>query len=184
MIAPARPEGGVMARRRMRMGSAAVSLALVLQGVFVLAGPATAHATLPMVHTLCAFNTMSLASLDDPAQRGCKWGAIARAADVGVVHQNCTIEGTENDDRLRGTAERDVICGMQGDDVIKARGANDIVYGGAGKDRIRGGPGRDYLVGEDGNDRLVGGAGGDDMVGQLGNDRLGGGGWTDFMAGG
>ena len=65
------------------MGAAAVSLAMVLQGVFALAGPATAHATLPMVHTLCAFNTMSLASLDDPAQRGCKWGAIARAADVG-----------------------------------------------------------------------------------------------------
>ena len=51
-----------MARHRMRMGAAAVSLAVVLQGVFALAGPATAHATLPMVHTLCAFNTSSLAS--------------------------------------------------------------------------------------------------------------------------
>ena len=96
------------------MGAAAVSLAVVLQGVFALAGPATAHATLPMVHTLCAFNTMSLASLDDPAQRGCRWSAIARAADVGVVHQNCTIEGTENDDRLRGTGGKDVICRLPG----------------------------------------------------------------------
>ena len=76
------------------MGTAVVSLAMVLQGVFAIAGPVTAHATLPMVHTLCAFNTSSLASLDDPAQRGCRWSAIARAADVGIVHQNCTIEGT------------------------------------------------------------------------------------------
>ena len=127
-----------MARRRMRVGTAVVSIAMVLQGVFAIAGPVTAHATLPMVHTLCAFNTSSLASLDDPAQRGCRWSAIARAADVGIVHQNCTIEGTEHDDRLRGTGGKDVICGFQGDDVIKALGGNDIVYGGAGKDRIRG----------------------------------------------
>ena len=173
-----------MARRRMRAGTAVVSLAMVLQGVFALAGPATAHATLPMVHTLCAFNTSSLASLDDPAQRGCRWSAIARAADVGVVHQNCTIEGTEHDDRLRGTGGKDVICGFQGDDVIKALGGNDIVYGGAGKDRILGDGGKDRLVGEDGNDRLVGGAMATPCSASSATTELVGGGRTDFMAGG
>ena len=173
-----------MARRRMKVGTAVASLAMVLQGVFAIAGPATAHATLPMVQSLCAFNTSSLASLDDPAQRGCRWSAIARAADVGIVHQNCTIEGTRRDDRLRGTGGKDVICGFQGDDVIKALGGNDIVYGGAGKDRILGDGGKDRLVGEDGNDRLVGGASRNSILGQLGNDVLIGGGRTDFMAGG
>jgi Ca2+-binding RTX toxin-like protein len=56
-----------------------------------------------------------------------------------------SIEGSPNDDILRGDAERNILLG---------RGGDDTVYGGGGDDFLVGGLGRDGLFGEGGDDRL------------------------------
>jgi Ca2+-binding RTX toxin-like protein len=169
-------------RRSLGICVKAVSLAVIVQGFVVVtgSGPVAGATTMGAVCSISA----TVVTATHRVERGCRFKAISRAADRRVVHHDCTIEGTDRDDILRGTGGKDVICGMQGDDVIKAAGGQDTVYGGSGKDRIRGGPGRDALYGEDGNDRLRGGADSDDLQGQKGNDRLFGGDWIDFISGG
>ncbi|HEX5375985.1 MAG TPA: calcium-binding protein [Solirubrobacterales bacterium] len=86
------------------------------------------------------------------------------------------IVGTEGDDELRGTPERDVIWGGGGDDSI---------HGSLGNDLLCGGPGADLVHGGRGNDEVDGGAGdGDQAIGDLGDDKvLGGTGDSDEAAG-
>ncbi len=101
-----------------------------------------------------------------------------------VAPEECTIVGTEYDDELRGTPERDVICAFGGDDTVYAGDRNDVVYGGNGDDAIRGGEGQDKLVGGRGKDKLFGSDGGDfidarDSV--KGNDVVRGGDGQDFI---
>jgi Ca2+-binding RTX toxin-like protein len=88
-----------------------------------------------------------------------------------------TIIGTEGDDVLHGTPDRDVIWGGGGDDTI---------FGSLGNDVICGGPGADLIHGGRGNDLADGGAGdGDRVIGDLGDDKLlGGPGDDDEVAGG
>jgi Ca2+-binding RTX toxin-like protein len=86
-----------------------------------------------------------------------------------------TMEGTDGDDNLVGTPERDVIHGLAGDDSIFALGGNDIVCGGKGYDEI---------VGNRGNDRLKGGSLDDFLTGRRGDDVLIGGQQEDIAAGG
>ncbi|WP_435140400.1 calcium-binding protein [Pseudopelagicola sp. nBUS_19] len=43
--------------------------------------------------------------------------------------------GTDSDDRLSGTARRDVLIGGGGNDVLVANGRGDLLHGGAGTDR-------------------------------------------------
>jgi Ca2+-binding RTX toxin-like protein len=62
------------------------------------------------------------------------------------------VDGTEDADRLFGTATRDVMEGL---------GGNDTLYGGSGDDQLRSGDGADRLLGQTGNDRMEGGAGDD-----------------------
>jgi Ca2+-binding RTX toxin-like protein len=95
-----------------------------------------------------------------------------------------TIEGTDDDDRLRGTPGDDVISAGQGWDVIAGLGGNDAICGGGGADRVRGGGGDDQLHGGvDGTrpdpttrygDILTGGSGDDVMDGGegKGSDRV------------
>lgn len=108
---------------------------------------------------------------------------------------NCTVFGTEGDDVLRGTPERDFICGLGGDDVIFGFGGDDRIDGGDGDDRIYGGPGDDSLVAGQGTDVVYGGDGDDEIQGNLqfrdnggsrdaGSDRLVGGPGDDVIAGG
>jgi Ca2+-binding RTX toxin-like protein len=86
------------------------------------------------------------------------------------------IVGTDGDDNLHGTPERDVIWGGSGDDVIVASLGNDLVCGGPGADLVHGGRG---------NDTVDGGAGDHDrVIGDLGDDILSGGpGEYDEVAG-
>src|SRR5215208_6454191 len=113
-----------------------------------------------------------------------------------------SIEGTPNDDQLKG-GERDdkisgedgndTIMGGEGNDNIKGGKGDDIIYGELGNDTLQGGSGDDKLNGEDGNDLIEGGKG-DDMLlggkaddgilGDEGNDVLNGGEGVDIMAGG
>lgn len=110
------------------------------------------------------------------------FAAVAGAADnegddVPRCHgRQAEIVGTDGDDDLRGTPERDVIWAGKG---------NDVVFGSLGNDLICGGPGTDQMHGGRGNDEVFGGGGDEDQVnGNLGDDKiLGGPGSRDEVAG-
>jgi hypothetical protein len=83
------------------------------------------------------------------------------------------IDGTNNDETIRGTS---------GGDLIDAMGGDDAVYGLAGADNIQGGDGHDHLYGgqeaaisNDGGSDIRGGAGQDTILGSSGADILNGG---------
>ena len=89
------------------------------------------------------------------------------------------VTGTEGDDKLTGTAEKDYIYGYGGADIISGldagdqiRGGNgdDTIHGDKGNDRIRGGSGNDMIFGDDGNDVLIAGRGDDTLTGGPGKD--------------
>jgi hypothetical protein len=113
-----------------------------------------------------------------------------------------SIEGTPNDDQLKGGEGDDKISGEDGNDTISGKEGNDEINGGEdddiingelGNDTLKGGSGDDKLNGEDGNDlieggkgddTLLGGRGDDGILGDEGNDVLNGGEGVDIMAGG
>jgi Ca2+-binding RTX toxin-like protein len=97
--------------------------------------------------------------------------------EAPVCHgRQAKIVGTDGDDFIRGTPDRDVIWAGKGDDTILGSLGNDLICGGPGADLIHGGRG---------NDEIDGGAGdGDRVIGDLGDDKvLGGGGAGDEVAG-
>lgn len=63
--------------------------------------------------------------------------------------------GTEDDDRLYGTAAVDVLEGLGGDDDLVGYAGDDSLFGGDGNDRLWGGPGADLLDGGAGRDAAV-----------------------------
>ena len=113
-----------------------------------------------------------------------------------------SIEGTPNDDQLKGGEGDDKISGEDGHDTISGGEGNDKINGGkeddtlngeSGNDTLKGGNGDDKLSGESGNDLMEGGKGDDTliagegdegMLGNEGNDVLNGGEGVDIMAGG
>ena len=113
-----------------------------------------------------------------------------------------SIEGTPNDDLLKGGEGDDKISGEDGADTISGKEGNDKINGGKNDDLIKGDLGNDTLRGENGDDKLSGEGGndliqggkGDDMMsggegdegilGNEGNDVLNGGEGVDIMAGG
>jgi Ca2+-binding RTX toxin-like protein len=92
------------------------------------------------------------------------------------------IVGSDEADRLFGTASRDWIQARQGDDVVAGLAGNDFLVGDAGKDVVRGGPGHDELYGGRGGDQVSGGPGKDALDGEQGRDVLSGGNGDDFLA--
>jgi Ca2+-binding RTX toxin-like protein len=124
--------------------------------------------------------------------------ALAAFAVSAVAATNTTIEtpichgrqakivGSDGDDFIRGTPDRDVIWGGKGDDTILGSLGNDLLCGGPGADLLHGGRGNDDLnggagdgdrvIGDLGDDKAVGGAGaGDEVAGDLGIDIVNGG---------
>jgi len=104
-----------------------------------------------------------------------------------------TITGTDGDDTLWGTFERDVIFGLGGDDTIYGFWGDDILCGGDGNDtltgtiganQIHGGDGDDWINASWGPDRVTGGAGDDTVFGSLGNDTIDTGDGNDWVDGG
>lgn len=94
------------------------------------------------------------------------------------------IEGTFQNDTMRGGEGNDEIDGGKGDDILDGKDGNDKIKGGGGSDRINGGIGNDQLEGEKGNDRIFGGEGKDLLDGGEGNDILLSGREADMMIGG
>src|SRR4249919_2998739 len=88
--------------------------------------------------------------------------------DVRCHGARATIVGSEGDDLLRGTPDRDVIWGAGGDDTIHGGLGNDLADGGTGD--------RDRVIGDLGDDKLIGGPGDyDEVAGSLGIDTVSGG---------
>ena len=93
-----------------------------------------------------------------------------------------TKDGGPGDDKLTGTAQRDVLRGKQGDDRLFGFAGNDRLVGGIGDDQLKGGAGADNLVGQSGNDRIstgfdavddiVSAGSGDDVVYMTGGDEV------------
>lgn len=102
------------------------------------------------------------------------WGGALRLDEQGNAtglwwagsqsSPECTIEGTDGNDRLVGTQGDDVICGYAGDDVLIGLSGDDVLLGGIGDDRLIGGPGSDHLDGGDDIDRCITGPGLDSMA--------------------
>jgi Ca2+-binding RTX toxin-like protein len=89
------------------------------------------------------------------------------------------VTGTEGDDTLTGTTEKDYIYGFAGNDKISGLDAGDQIRGGngddtidgdKGNDRIRAGSGNDMIFGDDGNDVIIAGRGDDTLTGGPGKD--------------
>lgn len=92
--------------------------------------------------------------------------------------------GTDENDVLTGTVNRDTLFGLAGDDEIKGLGGADFVFGGDGDDTISGGAGNDTLNGDDGDDSLFAGDGNDVLNGDEGDDHLLGESGDDTINGG
>ncbi len=107
--------------------------------------------------------------------------------ETPVCHgRQAKIVGTEGNDVLRGTPDRDVIWGGKGEDTIFGSLGNDLLCGGADADVVHGGRGNDEVdggaggadraIGGLGDDKVLGGAGaGDEAAGDLGIDIVNGG---------
>jgi Ca2+-binding RTX toxin-like protein len=112
--------------------------------------------------------------------------APAEEEDVERCHgRRAEIVGTDGNDLLRGTPERDVIFagggedeifGSLGNDLLCGGPGDDLVHGGRGNDEVDGGPGTDRAVGDLGDDKVTGGTGdSDEVAGSLGIDMINGG---------
>ena len=76
----------------------------------------------------------------------------------------CTRYGNNRNNRVTGTAGRDVLCALAGRDIIRAGGGDDVVLGGDGNDVIFGGSGKDWLFGSAGSDLILARDGTPDIV--------------------
>lgn len=90
---------------------------------------------------------------------GAALAVTKQCSDKGGYGKRCF--GTDGADKLRGTAQRDIIYGRGGNDTIVAFGGTDGLYGEEGNDTLRAGAKGDYLVGGPGDDALDGGDAGD-----------------------
>jgi uncharacterized repeat protein (TIGR01451 family) len=91
------------------------------------------------------------------------------------------IDGTPNNDHLKGTNGNDLIRGFEGNDKINGKKGNDCLIGGEGNDKIHGGDGNDVIEGNNGDDRLSGNKGDDTISGGNDNDRIWGGRGSDTI---
>lgn len=94
------------------------------------------------------------------------------------------INGTNSNNDLKGTSNRDIIYGLGGDDKIDSKEDNDIIYGGDGKDDLKGGKDNDVIYGGTGNDKLDGQEDDDTLIGVDTNSTLPGVGEIDNLTGG
>jgi RTX calcium-binding nonapeptide repeat (4 copies) len=87
--------------------------------------------------------------------------ALLLACGVALA---AAIAGTNGNDTLRGTNERDTISGAAGDDYIAGLGARDSLYGDQGADEVHGNGGNDQLFPGQGADEVYAGRGDNDFV--------------------
>lgn len=105
-------------------------------------------------------------------------------ADLRCGGLRITKFGTDGNDVIGGTPNRDVILAFGGNDTVHGGGGNDVICGGSGADTIHGDSGADTILGGSGTDVLNGGVGADKIRGGRGDDSLAGNRGRDLLAGG
>ena len=95
---------------------------------------------------------------------------IANLEDYDLPSVMNSINGSENDDKLKGTKKSDMINGKNGDDILNGSKGDDVLIGNTGNDLLNGSKGKDYLDGSQGEDILIGGKGADVFQISLGED--------------
>ena len=93
------------------------------------------------------------------------------SGSYGTIKVDVIIEGTVNNDKIRGGEGNDEILGGGGDDLISGKMGNDRLKGDQGYDTLKGDEGDDELDGGPGNDELDGGPGNDELTGGEGADK-------------
>ena len=86
------------------------------------------------------------------------------SGSYGTIKVDVIIEGTVNNDKIRGGEGNDEILGGGGDDLISGKMGNDRLKGDQGYDTLKGDEGDDELDGGPGNDELTGGEGADKYI--------------------
>lgn len=73
------------------------------------------------------------------------------------------IYGTDGDDNLVGTNQKDLIIAMKGDDTVNGKKNKDCILGGKGADNLKGNRGNDKIFGQGQNDTINCGPGNKDL---------------------
>ena len=89
---------------------------------------------------------------------GCP-GAACEGDNIGADVES--LQGTDGNDVLSGSAGANSFSGGDGDDTINGLGGADGIFGGRGNDLLHGGSGADRIGGFEGLDRVFGDAGDD-----------------------
>ena len=92
-----------------------------------------------------------------------------------------TINGTNGDDVILGSAGADTINGKSGNDYICGGDGADLIHGNAGHDRISGDQGNDTIYGDSGNDHIVNQDDIAEPIGDDGDDTMYGGSGDDWI---
>lgn len=113
---------------------------------------------------------------------------ILRNTDVQAIQDDVFIAmtrqtGTDQDDQILGSGDRDFIFGGAGLDHLSGKAGQDDLQGGNGHDLLKGNRGDDRLDGGQGRDELFGGLGDDFLFGRAGKDQLAGGRGDDVLRG-
>lgn len=93
------------------------------------------------------------------------------------------LEGTEGNDKIKGTPANELILGKGGDDTVDGKSGDDCIIGGSGNDKIDSGQGNDIVVGGIGNDKIEAGSGDDIVYGNEGADGINGAAGNDTIYG-
>ena len=121
--------------------------------------------------------------LDSPGNFRSGAGLVQADGAVLAAYKT-SIDGTEGDDQIQGSAAADNLNGLGGADRLNGGRGFDALSGGTGADQLNGNDGNDYLLGDAGRDRLLGGNGSDTLLGNAGRDRLLGNRGSDTLSGG
>lgn len=98
--------------------------------------------------------------------------SISKSTELGIdtLYGIDDIQSGSGNDKLYGSAGRNLIRGAEGNDIIVGGGGGDLLNGDSGHDHISGGSGYDRLWGAAGEDVLIGGWGKDRLTGGQGAD--------------
>lgn len=119
--------------------------------------------------------------------------AVYSSATTAIRYGDFEVDGTQEDDVVRGRYGDDHLTGQDGEDSIIGGLGQDTLEGNSGSDTLRGAQGNDVLFGGkdddllysgQGRDKLDGGSGHDELFGRRGDDTLHGGRGQDTLKGG